>query len=330
MIKLKFFGAAREVTGSMHLIEHDDYRLLLDCGMYQGKRKETFEKNRCFPFDPSEVKSIVLSHAHIDHCGNIPTIMNMGYEGPVYSTYATKDLCELMLPDSAYVQQKDLEYVNKKRVKQSKIPFEPLYTIQEAEAAAKKIVPANLGEYFDCGGGIQAYYLNAGHILGSSMVVLRIKENGKEIKIGFTGDLGRKQLPILKDPDSMYDIDYLICESTYGGKDHGPVGMAADRLAEIINTTYKKGGKTIIPVFAVERAQEVLYVLNKLFLGNKIPAMPVFVDSPLTIKVTEVFKKHSECFDDDMMEFIANNSSPFYLVVVQYSEKGEESMAINE
>ena len=331
MVKLKFHGAARQVTGSMHMVTKDGFNLLLECGMQQGKRKESFEKNRNFTFNPSEVNSMILTHAHIDHSGNIPTLMNQGYRGDVFCTYATKDLCELMLPDSAYVQLKDLEYVNRKREKQGKALFEPLYTVEQAQASIQRLIPKNLGEFYDVNNGsIKAYFLNAGHILGSAMLILKIKEGAREIKIGFTGDLGRKQLPMLLDPAAIYDVDYLICESTYGGRDHKPVATALDRVAGIIKETYAKGGKIIIPVFAVERAQEILYVLNKLFLADKIPPMPVFVDSPLASNVTEVFKKHSECFDAEMLDLMANNNHPFYLELVQFTASVDESKAIND
>lgn len=331
MVKIKFCGAARQVTGSMHLIEKDSFKLLLDCGMQQGKRKESFERNRKFPFPPHEVNSLILSHAHIDHSGNIPTVIVQGYKGPVFCTHATKDLCDLMLPDSAYVQLKDLEYVNKKREKQGKNLFEPLYTIEQAQEALKRFESKNIGEYFNVNNEkIMAYFLNAGHILGSAMVILKILDNGREVKIGFTGDLGRKQLPIIIDPDTLYNIDYLICESTYGGRDHKPIEIALDKISLIINETYLKGGKIIIPVFAVERAQEILYILNKLFMNKNIPAMPVFVDSPLAKSITDVFTKHSECFDPEMLELMANNNNPFYLELLKFTESVEESKAIND
>ncbi len=331
MVKIKFYGAARQVTGSMHLIEKDGFKLLLDCGMQQGKRKESFERNRNFPFSPSEINSIILSHAHIDHSGNIPTIIVQGYKGSVFCTHATKDLCDLMLPDSAYVQLKDLEYVNKKREKQGKKLFEPLYTVEQAQGALRKFESKNIGEYFNVNNGeIMAYFLNAGHILGSAMVILKIMDKDKEIKIGFTGDLGRKQLPIIIDPDTMYNIDYLICESTYGGRDHKPIEAALERISQIIKETYLRKGKIIIPVFTVERAQEILYILNKLFINNQIPAMPVFVDSPLAKNITDVFMKHSECFDPEMLEMMANNNNPFYLELLKFTESVEESKAIND
>ena len=330
MVKITFYGAAREVTGSMHLVEKDGFKMLLDCGMRQGKRKESFEKNRNFMFNPAEINSVLLTHAHIDHSGNVPGLVKKGYDGPVYATYATRDLCGFMLPDSAYVQKKDLEYVNKKRAKQGKTLFEPLYTLEDAEKSMEKFSSVNLGEYFSLNGEMKAYLINAGHILGSSMAIIKINEGEKEIKIGYTGDLGRKNLPILRDPDSMYNIDYLICESTYGGRDHNPVNTALDRMAEVITGAFNKEGRVIIPVFAVERAQEILYVLNKLFVSGKIPAMPVFVDSPLAINVTGLFKKHSECFDSEMMDFIENNSNPFYSELVNYTKTVEESKAIND
>lgn len=330
MTKITFLGAAREVTGSMHLLEKDGFKLLVDCGMIQGKRKETFERNRHFLIDPHEINAVALTHAHIDHSGNIPTLTSQGYKGSIYSSYATRDLCELMLPDSAYVQMKDLEYVNKKREKQGKALFEPLYTVEQSVECMKQFVPKNLGEDIRLRDDLDMWFINAGHILGSTMVIARAVEKDREIKIGFTGDLGRKSLPILTDPDQIKDVDYLVVESTYGGRDHKAIGAAYLKLANVVNETYKNGGKVIIPVFAVERAQEVLYVLNKLFIDKKIPAMPVFVDSPLTTNVTEVFKQHAECFDGDMLKFIADNNDPFHLELVKFTESVDESKHIND
>ena len=330
MTKLTFFGAAREVTGSMHVLEKDGYKVLIDCGMIQGKRKESYERNRNIAFPASDIKAMILTHAHIDHSGNIPTLINQGFKGNVYCSHATRDLCELMLPDSAYVQQKDLEYMNKKRLKQGKTLFEPLYTLDEAEASLNYFVTKNLGEKISFREDITGFLLNAGHILGSTMAVLKVQEKDREIRIGFTGDLGRRSLPILADPDQIRDVDYLVVESTYGGRDHKPIATAYARLASIVMDTYNRGGKVIIPVFAVERAQEVLYVLNKLFLSGKITPMPVFVDSPLTVKVTEVFNRHAECFDKDMLSFIADNNDPFHLDLVKYTASVEESKAIND
>ncbi|MFP4466136.1 MAG: MBL fold metallo-hydrolase RNA specificity domain-containing protein [Candidatus Goldiibacteriota bacterium] len=330
MLKIRFLGAAREVTGSCQMLDFNGYRFLIDCGMYQGKRKESFEKNREFGFRPDEVNDMILTHSHIDHSGNIPTLCNKGFEGKVYSTHATKELCSLMLPDSAYVQQKDLEYMNKKRSKKGESLLEPLYTLADAERAMERFVPKNLGEHFMLTENIKAYFLNSGHILGSSMVIVKIRSGERKLKIGFTGDLGRKDLPILRDPDEMYGLDYLIIESTYGGRDHAAISTAQDRLADIINGAYDKGGKVIIPVFAVERAQELLYVLNELVVREKIKPMPIFVDSPLAIAATQVFKRHSECFDDGMMEAIAGNNNPFYLELVKYTREVDESKAIND
>lgn len=330
MLKIKFFGAAREVTGSMHLLEKDGFKLLLDCGMQQGKRKESFERNRNFPFLPSEINSVILSHAHIDHSGNIPTLISQGYRNKIYTTYVTRDLCEYMLPDSAYVQLKDVEYINKKRAKQGKVLFEPLYTVEQAKESIKFFIPKNLGEHFFLNDDIEVFFLNAGHILGSALTVIKVNENGKKIKIGFTGDLGRRDLPILKEPDFLLNVDYLIIESTYGGRIHGDINNAFIRLKEIINTTYKNGGKIIIPVFAVERSQEILYALNKLYIEKKIPPITIFLDSPLAINITDVFIKHNECFDNETLKYIINHQSPFYSELVRITSDVEESKKIND
>jgi len=330
LLKIKFFGAAREVTGSMHLIEKDGFKLLLDCGMQQGKRKESFERNRNFPFIPSEINSIILSHAHIDHSGNIPTIISQGFNNKIYTTYVTRDLCEHMLPDSAHVQLKDIEYVNKKREKQGKVLFEPLYTVEQAKESIKYFIPKNLGEHFLLNEDIEVFFLNAGHILGSAITVIKVKENNKKIKIGFTGDLGRRDLPILKAPDYLMELDYLVIESTYGGRNHGDINNAFLKLEEIINTTYKKGGRIIIPVFAVERSQEILYALNKLYLEKKIPKITIFLDSPLAISITDVFIKHHECFDNETLKYIINHHNPFYSELVKVTSDVEESKKIND
>ena len=330
MIKIKFFGAAREVTGSMHLIEKDGFKILLDCGMQQGKRKESFERNRNFPFNPEEINALILSHAHIDHAGNIPTLISKGFNKKIFTTHPTRDLCEYMLPDSAYVQIKDVEYVNKKRAKQGKTLFEPLYTVEQAKESIRYFVPKNLGEHFLLNDDIDVYFLNAGHILGSAITVLSLKEKDKILKIGFTGDLGRKQLPILKEPDFLTNVDYLIIESTYGGRNHGEIKDAFEKLAKIVNETYDRKGKIIIPVFAVERSQEILYGLNKLYIEKKIPEIPVFMDSPLAINITDVFARHNECFDNEMIEYIVNNENPFYSKLVKYTETVEESKKIND
>jgi metallo-beta-lactamase family protein len=330
LTKIKFCGAAREVTGSMHLVQKDNFNVLLDCGMEEGKRKESFERNSHFPFDPASINTLILSHAHIDHSGNIPTLIKQGFNGLIHATGATKGLCDLMLPDSAHVQLRDLEYVNKRRAKQGKVLFEPLYTETEAVESIKYFQINEIDERFSLTNGIEVEFLNAGHILGSCMMVISIKENGRTIKLAFTGDLGRKNLPMLQDPDGISDIDYLIIESTYGGKDHKDIALAYDRVAEVINETYAKGGKVIIPVFAVERTQEVLFVLNKLFIQKKIPSIKIFVDSPLAVAVTELFEKHEECFDKEMIYFLNNGEGPFTQEMVQYVKTVEESKAIND
>lgn len=330
MTKIRFLGAAREVTGSMHLIETNGCRFLLDCGMKQGKRKESYERNKNFPFKPSDIDSVIVSHAHVDHVGNLPTLMVQGFNGRVFCTPATKDLCSLILPDSAHVQEKDVEYVNKNREKQGKALFEPLYTEADAMESLKLFEEKNLGETFKICDNVEAYFLNAGHILGSAMAIIKIKDGERDLRIGFTGDLGRDELPILKNPDILSGIDYLITESTYGARDHEKVENALEKFAELIHDAIKKRSKIIIPGFAVQRTQEILYVINKLYTSNRIPPIKVFVDSPLAINVTEVFKKHSECFDEEMLEFMANNNNPFYLNLVKYTKDVEASKAIND
>jgi len=330
LTRITFIGAAREVTGSMHLLQKDNLKILLDCGMQEGKRKESYEHNSHFPFDPSSVSNLILSHAHIDHSGNIPTLIKNGFNGPIYTTSATKDLCNLMLPDSAHVQLRDLEYVNKRRLKQGKALFQPLYTEEEAFEAIKFFKIIEIDEKIDISNDISVEFLNAGHILGSCMMLFTINENGKLIKLAFTGDLGRKNLPMLQNPDKINDIDYLIIESTYGGRDHKDISLAYGRVADVINNAYSRAGKIIVPVFAVERTQEILFVLNKLLIEKKIPAIKIFVDSPLAVAVTELFIKHNECFDREMVYFLNNGKDPFGRELVHYIKTVEESKALND
>lgn len=331
-MNIRFCGAARTVTGSSHLISVKDKKILLDCGLYQGKREESFRMNKNFLFEPSELDGVILSHAHIDHAGNIPTLVKKGFSNTIYSTPATYDLCSIMLIDSAYVQEKDVEFVNKRRLKKGEPLFNPLYKTEEAKKSLEYFKTSSYRSEFSVNGldDIRIKLFDAGHILGSSMIRLEIPENGRTVTVGFTGDLGRKNLPILKDPDFMGDVDYLIIESTYGGILHEDAETISKSLTETILDALSLGGKIIVPSFSVGRTQELVYEITKLTAAGKIPRFPVFVDSPLSVNATEVFKMHPECFDDETYELIAKGINVFGMDNVAYISDVEDSKKLNE
>lgn len=332
-MKIKFCGADKEVTGSKHLLEIGDKKILLDCGLFQGHRKEAEEKNRHFLFNPAELDAVILSHAHIDHSGLIPLLVKQGFKGPIFSTFATRDLCNYMLLDSAYIQEKDAEYLNKKLQDRGQPLIEPLYSSQDALDALTHFTAVSYERAFAVTDGVVCSFYDAGHVLGSSLVHLIIydKEKDQHIRLGFTGDLGRKNLPILRDPQILPEVDYLITENTYGDRFHASMLDADKQLEDVINKTIKRGGKILIPAFALERTQEIVYHLNVLWQAKRIPDIPVFVDSPLAANVTEVFANHPECFDADVFkEFISNRKNPFGFGRLQYTHSVEESKALND
>lgn len=330
-MKIKFIGAAETVTGSMHLIEAAGKKFLLDCGLYQGKRKLAFELNRKFDeFDPTEIDFVILSHAHIDHSGNLPSLVKNGFKGKIYSTFATKDLCSIMLMDSAHIQEKDVEYVNKKRKKQGKNLFEPLYTQEHAHETIKKFVGLNYYHKFEVTPQISFSFVDAGHILGSAVTHIEINEDGKKMYLGFTGDLGRENLPILKDPEKIPPVDILICESTYGNRLHEDPVNAEKRLAEIIAKAQERNGKIIIPAFSVGRTQELVFAIHNIFEKGIVNRMPVYVDSPLSVNATEVFRLHPECFDNDTARYVIESKDPFGFNKLTYITDVEDSKKLNE
>ncbi len=330
-MKIQFIGAAQTVTGSMHLLHVNGKKLLLDCGLYQGKRKEAFEINRNFPFDPSGIDALILSHAHIDHAGNIPNLIKNGFSGNIYTTPATVDLCSIMLKDSAYLQERDVKFVNKKRSKQKKNLFEPLYTIEEAEASMQKFNAIDYDKQFEVVPGVSAVFSDAGHILGSAGVVIEIRENGKFIRLGFSGDIGRPEMPIIRDPNLLHDLDILIMESTYGNRLHPVSGEVEEEVVKIVNEIIQSGGKIIIPAFAVGRTQLLVYVLHKLFNQNRIPPFPIFVDSPLAVQATEIYRHHPECYDREAERvFIENYQDPFGFNRLTYITDVEKSKELND
>lgn len=329
-MEITFWGAARSVTGSQHLIHANGRRVLLDCGLFQGHRAEALERNRDLPFDAASIDALVLSHAHIDHCGNIPTLVKSGFRGDIHCTMATSDLVSIMLRDSAHINSKDVAYVNEKHRRKGLPPVEPLYTVEEAEYALDYLVAHKYNRWFPVTKGVQAILLDAGHILGSAITILSINENGQTVRLGFTGDLGRKDLPILRDPTVVRDLDYLITESTYGNRLHEDINRVEEELAETVMETYSRGGKLIVPAFAVERTQEVIYTLHRLRMAGRIPPLPIYVDSPLAIDATEIFRLHPECFDEETNEFLLREQDPFGFRGLHYTRNVEDSKALNE
>jgi len=324
-MKITSYGAAREVTGSKHLLEINGHRILLDCGMFQGRRKQADIKNRSLGFDPTTLDAVVLSHAHIDHSGLMPVLDRKGYNGLVYSTSATRDLCSIMLKDSAHIQQRDAEYLSKK--KREFIP--PLYKDIDVQEVMKRFQCASYDHRFEILPDIYVTFREAGHVLGSSIVVIEYSENGSNKRLIFSGDLGRKNAPILKDPWQPTEADTVILESTYGDRDHKPIEAMEDDLAAVINETHARGGKIIIPSFALERAQELIYSLKRLEARLAIPFIPVYVDSPLAVNLTEVFRMHDECFDGEIQRLMARAGDPFRLNHIRYIQRVQDSIRLN-
>jgi len=336
-MKITFWGAARTVTGSMHEVGVNGRRYLLDCGMYQGRRAEAAARNMQLPFAPSSIDGVILSHAHVDHSGNLPTLVKKGYGGPIYTTPATADLCGAMLLDSAHLQEKDAAYLTKRYHRRKELDagsengvVQPLYTVADAENAVKLFepVPLHTTKVLDPTLSYEAY--DAGHILGSSALVLHGEENGRKIRLAFSGDVGRPDQSIVQDPDAMPPVDYLIMESTYGDRLHKGLTAVADKLAEIVNRTCQRGGKIIVPAFAVGRTQQLVLLLHELFDQQRIPRIPIFVDSPLAIEVTKIFRKHAECFDDETREYLLKGEDPFGFDSLRYVPEASGSKALND
>jgi metallo-beta-lactamase family protein len=334
-MKLTFWGAAGTVTGSMHLVEAGGKRMLFDCGLYQGRRKEADEKNRHLPFDASTIHAVVLSHAHIDHSGNLPTLVKNGFSGPIYATPATIDLCNWMLRDTAHIQESDADFVNRRSGQRKSMglengPATPLYTMQDAERTLPLFQPVPYHQPCTLAPDLTYECVDAGHILGSSSIVLTDSTEAKPVRLGFSGDVGRPGLPIIRDPEPLPSVDYLILESTYGGRIHKQVGHAADRLAEVVNRTAKHGGRIIVPAFAVGRTQQLVLLLHQLANAKRIPNIPIFVDSPLAINVTAVHRAHPECFDAETQAYLDNHEDPFGFRRLQYVRDAAESKKLND
>ena len=331
---LQFFGAAQAVTGSMHLVEANGHRVLLDCGMVQGKRQEARKLNSEFPFDVKSIDAVVLSHAHLDHSGKLPLLAKLGFDNSIFSTSATRDLCSAMLRDSASLQEMDAKYVNKLNI-EKRLPFlKPLYTVHDVTTTLSLFQTVEYGRPLDILPGIKLTFRDAGHILGSATVTLEIAEGQEEKKVttlAFTGDLGRKGAAVVRDPDIISRADVLITESTYGGRNHGPLSEAKEKLARIVRETAHRGGLLIIPAFAVGRTQDVVYHLHELMEAKHIPSMPVYVDSPLATNVTEIFRQHPECYDEETEKLLLQDGGkdPFGFDMLKYTRSTEESKALN-
>jgi metallo-beta-lactamase family protein len=338
-LELHFWGATRTVTGSLHELRHEGAqglrRFFLDCGLFQGRRSEARTRNCCFPSNPYEVEAVILSHAHIDHSGNLPNLVKQGFKGAIYATPATIDLCKAMLRDSAHLQEKDAEYLNRRRERRRSVlsdweepVIEPLYTTEDAERALELFRPMPMNGTLDLGGGLKVETVEAGHMLGSVSMVI---DDGK-MRVGFSGDVGRANLPIIRDPQALPHCDYLIMESTYGDRLHAEEGAVLDKLADIVSRTAARGGKIIAPAFAVGRTQQIVLLLNQLMRDKRIPSIPVFVDSPLAVNVTDTFRKHKDLFDEETRAMLNGdlNEDVFGFTRLRYIRDVAESKALND
>ncbi|RME95655.1 MAG: MBL fold metallo-hydrolase [Bacteroidetes bacterium] len=327
-MKIKFCGAAREVTGSAHLVTLEDgYTILLDCGLYQGNDKEMKDFNESFFFDPSQVDCLVLSHAHIDHTGRVPKLVKEGFAGPIYATHATRSLCSIMLLDSAMIQERDAEYQNKRN---PKVKAKPLYESKHVHMAMQQYVSCPYDRWIPIHEDVDLQYRDAGHILGSASVTLRIRQAQRTIHLGFTGDIGRYDRPILRDPRKMPAVDYLICESTYGDRLHEEKPAEIERFLRILTEAcVERKGKLLIPAFSVGRTQEIVYMLDRLENDGRLPHIPVFVDSPLAVNATSIFGAHPECYDEELEHYLLTDDDPFGFNGLQYIKRVEASKALN-
>ncbi|MFA5356392.1 MAG: MBL fold metallo-hydrolase [Candidatus Omnitrophota bacterium] len=328
-VKIKFLGGVGTVTGSSHLVSTDKSQVLLDAGLFQGRRDEFYKINTVFRYNPHKINALILSHAHIDHCGNIPTLVKNGLRSRIYATSATRDLAKLMLEDSGKIQEEDIKYVNKIN-KRLGLPLrKPLYTRKEALKVSGRFRAIPYGHKFCVARDTFLTFYDAGHILGSSIIVLDIKDGARDVKLGYAVDLGRKNLPLLNDPVIPKGLDYLMLESTYGGRLHAPIEEAEARLKDAINRTIERKGKILIPSFTLERTQELLYFLNELLKEKAIPPIPIYVDSPLATGITDLFKFHIDYLDEQTRRDVSRNEGPFEFLNLRFILKQEESKALN-
>jgi metallo-beta-lactamase family protein len=330
-MRIVFEGAAQTVTGSKHLLEVNGHRLLVDCGLFQGKRDKTYSENTTFPFDPRSIDAVLLTHAHIDHSGNLPNLVKLGFTGPIYATPPTVTLGNIMLQDSAHIQEADIDYVNKKRRRRGEPPMEPLYVTEDALEAIKLFYPVNYDQPFSPVPGVTVTFRNAGHLLGSAGIHVQAQENGVSKSIWFSGDIGRVDLPLLPPPVMPSDADYLVMECTYGSMRHDSVEKAFEDFKQVMLKTVGRRGKVIIPAFAVGRTQEIVYFLNRLISEKTIPPLPVYVDSPLAVEASKIFRSYPEYFDEETREFIREEKQPALdFKGLHYVGSVEESKRLND
>lgn len=332
MIEVSFIGGAQTVTGSKHLLRTGQATVLLDCGLFQGRRSESLERNRNIPVDVARLDAVVLSHAHIDHSGALPVLGKAGFGGPIYSTAATRDLCAPMLLDAAGIQKADARHIARliERGTPGLDPVEPLYDDDDVVRVLGQMVGLPYHQPHPVAPGVTVTFLDAGHVLGSAIVVLDVEDDGRRARIAFTGDLGRHHLPILRDPEVPGGVTSLIMESTYGDRLHGSIEDTSQALADIVSRTCRRGGKIVIPSFALERTQEIVYELKQLRAAGRVPAIPVYVDSPLSVKLTDVFRLHPECYDREARELLRGEDSPFQFDGLRYVMETEESKTIDQ
>lgn len=328
-MRLTVHGAARNVTGSKHVLEVGDRRVLLDCGLFQGRRSESERRNRNLPFDPRSIDAVLLSHAHVDHCGSLPTLVKNGFEGKILCTHATADLTEILLHDSAYVQKQDLEYLNKRRRKKGEVALQPVYTSEDVERTVGRLAPVDYDVSTRVVPGVEVVFRDAGHILGSASLTIDARERGVSRTIVFTGDLGRSGVPILRDPYQVRAADVLVTESTYGGRTHGPIGQVEGKLAAFVRDAVRVRGKIIVPSFAVGRTQRIVYALHGLMSDGRIPEVPIYVDSPLAVRATKIFREHGECYDDEMRTLLQRGDDPLGFSRLTYVEDVKDSKRLN-
>jgi metallo-beta-lactamase family protein len=334
-MNLGFYGAAKTVTGSNHMIEAAGKKILIDCGMFQGHDRQEEINFEAFPFNVSEIDAIILTHAHIDHSGRVPKMVKEGFTGPIVCTKATADLCGIMLPDSGYIQETEAEWKSRKRSRAGKAPVEPLYTYEDAVASLEYLTPYKYDVKIDLFEGVTVRFRDAGHILGSAFVEIWVKEGEEETKVVFSGDIGNKNLPILKDPNFIEDADYLVMESTYGNREHKPNENKVEKLLSAIKRTIKRGGNVIIPSFAVGRTQEIIYELHKYKEKYKedlefLSRVPVYVDSPLAISATEIFRQNLDCYDEEARMYVSNGDNPLDFPGLKFTRTADESRELNE
>ncbi len=333
-MEVQFLGATGEVTGSKHLLKLiNGQQILLDCGMFQGinGEEDEYRKNEHLGFDPKQIDCLILTHSHIDHSGLIPRLIKEGFEGPIYATSPTKDLCRIMLEDSAQIQQEDLKALNKKRVKKGKAPVKALYEKEDVKKSLGHFITVPYNRNIQLGKGVNFYFTDAGHILGSAAINLTIMENGENICLTYTGDIGRPEDEILKAPESFPQADVILTESTYGNKLHAKQEDLAEKLGGIIwEACYERKGRLIIPAFSLDRTQDIVFMLDKLFRKNKLPDVKIFVDSPLATRVTEIMREHTTCFNEEMLKYMREDPHPFQFEKLYYTENVEDSKALND